>query len=48
MPNERNTIAIAALTAVVAGMLVVAHPTLIPALTVVVAVFAAMLVYLRL
>ncbi|MFE0453139.1 hypothetical protein ACFW2D_18000 [Streptomyces sp. NPDC058914] len=48
MTTDRNTIAIAVLFAVVAGMAVTAHPVLIPAVTVAVAVFVAMLAFLKL
>ncbi|MER6474636.1 hypothetical protein [Streptomyces collinus] len=48
MTNDRNTIAIAVLFAAVAGMTVVTYPVLIPAVTVAVAVFVAMLAFLKL
>ena len=48
MPTDRTTIATALMGAAIAGLIAVAHPTLIPALTLALAAFVALLAFLKL
>ncbi|MFB8040274.1 hypothetical protein ACFC8F_03105 [Streptomyces hydrogenans] len=48
MPADRTAIATAAIGAVVAGVIAVSHPTLISALTLALAAFDALYLFLKL
>ncbi|WP_330469286.1 hypothetical protein OG547_35420 (plasmid) [Streptomyces longwoodensis] len=47
-PQDRHTIALAVMGAVLAGLIALAHPALIPALTIAFAAFMALTVFLKL
>lgn len=48
MPTDRNTVAIALIGAVLAGLIAVAYPALIPALGIATAAFVAIAAFLKL
>ncbi|MFD7283482.1 hypothetical protein ACFV80_42470 [Streptomyces sp. NPDC059862] len=48
MPNDRNTIAIVIISAVLAGVIAVAYPAVVPALTIAVAVAGLAILFLKL
>ncbi|WP_187285460.1 hypothetical protein [Streptomyces sp. OR43] len=48
MSTDRTTIATAAMGATIAGLIAVSHPALIPALTLALAAFGALYVFLKL
>ncbi|MEU9951346.1 hypothetical protein [Streptomyces sp. NPDC047939] len=48
MPTDRTTIVTALMGATIAGLVAVSHPALIPAMTLALAAFVALLMFLKL
>lgn len=48
MQNDRSTIALALIGAMLAGLIAVAYPALIPAMTIVLAAFVVLVAFLQL